>query len=127
VVDQGGEFDGEFVGWLETHGISKCTGAKSAWQHGFAERHGALLGTACSSLIWQYQATRLSEVKDCLAAAVQAKNMTITTKGYSPYQLAFGRAPFFPDLLDGDVEGNLPQSGDEGISQSCLAPAGRLR
>lgn len=96
MVDQGGEFDGEFVGWLETHGISKCTGAKSAWQHGFAERHGALLGTACSSLIWQYQATRLS---DCLAAAVQAKNMTITTKGYSPYQLAFGRAPFFPDRM----------------------------
>ena len=108
VVDQGGEFDGEFVGWLETHGIhSKCTGAKSAWQHGFAERHGALLGTACSSLVWQYQATGLSEVKDCLAAAVQAKNMTITRKGYSPYQLAFGRAPFFPDLLDEDVEGNL--------------------
>ena len=74
VIDQGGEFDGEFVGWLEAHGIhSKTTGAKSPWQHGFAERHGALLGTMCSSLIWQYQAQGVSQVKDCLAAAVQAK------------------------------------------------------
>ena len=72
VIDQGGEFDGEFVGWLEAHGIhSKTTGF--FWQHGFAERHGALLGTMCSSLIWQYQARGACQVKDCLAAAIQAK------------------------------------------------------
>ena len=45
VLDQGGEFDGYFTGFLEQHGIfSKVSGSKSAWQHGFAERHGALLG-----------------------------------------------------------------------------------
>ena len=108
VLDQGGEFDGEFVGWLETHGIhSKTTGAKSPWQHGFAERHGALIGTMCSSLIWQYKARGPSEVKDCLASAVYAKNSTITKKGYTPFQLAFGRSPMFPDLLEEDSHGNL--------------------
>ena len=55
IVDQGGEFDGQFTSFLE-HGIhSKSSGAKSAWQHGFAERHGALLGTMFTSLAWQYK------------------------------------------------------------------------
>jgi hypothetical protein len=61
----------------------------------------------CSSLIWQYQAQGASQVKDCLAAAIQAKNSTLTKGGYTPYQLAFGRAPLFPDLLEEDVHGNL--------------------
>ena len=108
VIDQGGEFDGAFIGWMETHGIhSKVSGARSAWQHGFAERHGALLGSACTSLIWQYKAKGRTEVKDCLAAAIQAKNMTISRKGYTPYQLAFGRQPMFPDLLDESITANM--------------------
>eukprot|EP00435_Cladocopium_sp_Y103_P070035 s255_g34.t1 len=108
ILDQGGEFDGEFIGWMESHGIhSKVSGARSAWQHGFAERHGALLGSACVSLIWQYKAKGRAEVKDCLAAAIQAKNMTMTRKGYTPYQLAFGRQPLFPDLLDEDITSNM--------------------
>ena len=70
ILDQGGEFDGAFVAWLEAHGIhSKVSGARSAWQHGFAERHGAVLGTMCTSLIWQYQARGATQVKDCLCAA----------------------------------------------------------
>ena len=108
VLDQGGEFDGHFVSFLEQHGIhSKTTGAKSAWQHGFAERHGALLGTMFTSLVWQFKIEGKSQVKDALCAAIQAKNSTITKGGYTPYQLAFGRHPLFPDLLDEDVEGNM--------------------
>ena len=104
ILDQGGEFDGAFVAWLEAHGIhSKVSGARSAWQHGFAERHGAVLGTMCTSLIWQYQARGATQVKDCLCAAVQAKNMTLTRKGYTPYQMVFGRSPLFPDLLEEDT------------------------
>ena len=108
ILDQGGEFDGAFVAWLEAHGIySKVSGARSAWQHGFAERHGALLGTMCTSLIWQYKAKGASQVKDCLCAAVQAKNMTLTRKGYTPFQMVFGRSPLFPDLLEEDTSGNM--------------------
>eukprot|EP00434_Breviolum_minutum_P025436 symbB.v1.2.022474.t1/scaffold1996.1/size93170/9 len=108
ILDQGGEFDGAFVAWLEGHGIhSKVSGARSAWQHGFAERHGAVLGTMCTSLIWQYQARGATQVKDCLCAAVQAKNMTLTRKGYTPYQMVFGRSPLFPDLLEEDTAGNM--------------------
>ena len=106
--DQGGEFDGAFVGWMESHGIqSKISGARSPWQHGFCERHGALLGTACTSLIWSYKAEGRDQMKQCLCAAVQAKNCTLTRKGYTPYQLVYGRHPTFPDLLDEEVDGNL--------------------
>ena len=41
---KGVEFDGEFIGWLEAHGIhSRYTGAQAGWQHGFAEPHGGQL------------------------------------------------------------------------------------
>ena len=83
------------------------SGSKSAWQHGFAERHGALLGTMFTSLAWQYKVEGRSQVKDALCAAVQAKNSTLTKGGYTPFQLAFGRRPMFPDLLEEDVEGNM--------------------
>ena len=32
---------------------------------------------------------------------------SITKGGYTPFQLAFGRQPMFPDLLEEDVEGNM--------------------
>ena len=139
IMDQGGEFDGAFVAWLEAHGIhSKVTGARSAWQHGYAERHGALLGTMCTSLIWQYHAKGASQVKDCLCAAIQAKNMTLTRKGYTPFQMVFGRSPLFPRFVGG---GHFGQHGsprltdygrrgepccrDEGRGTSCAAETGR--
>ena len=46
-------------------------------------------------------------MKDALAAAIQAKNQTITRGGFTPYQMVFGRAPMFPDLLEEDSTGNL--------------------
>lgn len=107
-IDQGGEFDGEFVGWLESHGVrSRCTGARAGWQHGFAERHGGLLGQAWHSVIWQYQVKGKQDMKGALAAAVQAKNQTVTRGGYTPYQMVIGRTPMFPDLLEEDATGNL--------------------
>ena len=36
-----------------------------------------------------------------------AKNCTLTGKGYTPYQLVYGRHPTLPDLLDEEVDGNL--------------------
>lgn len=48
-----------------------------------------------------------AEMKKALAAAIQAKNQTVTKGGHTPYQKVFGRAPPSPDLLDDDVTSNL--------------------
>ena len=45
VMDQGGEFDKEWILMLESLGIfSETTGAHAGWQHAFAERQGGILG-----------------------------------------------------------------------------------
>lgn len=46
-------------------------------------------------------------MKEALACAIQAKNQTITRGGLTPYQMVFGRAPLFPDLLEEDSTGNM--------------------
>ena len=46
-MDQGGEWETEFIAVLEQFGIlSRVTGAYAPWQNSLAERHGAILGTA---------------------------------------------------------------------------------
>ena len=46
IVDQGGEFEGNFNETCDELGIdASVTASHAAWQHGLAERHGGLLGT----------------------------------------------------------------------------------
>ena len=54
VVDPGGEFEGAFIGMCAEYGIdTRVVGAHAAWQHGFAERHGGILGTIFSKMVTQ--------------------------------------------------------------------------
>ncbi|CAE7368424.1 RE2, partial [Symbiodinium sp. KB8] len=103
-LDQGGEFEEAFVGVLEAHSIhSRVAGSHSPWQNGYAERHGALLGTAWSAIIAEHQSCGRVEMKTSLACALQAKNAVISRSGHSAHLLAFGRQACFPDLLDEDI------------------------
>ena len=103
-MDQGGEFETEFVAILEDHGIlSHVTGAYAPWQNLFAERHGGLLAMSWNALIHEYQVTNRKGMKMTLACAVQAKNQVVTRRGYSAETLAFGRESNFPDLLDDET------------------------
>ena len=105
VFDQGGEFEKEFLFELEKRAIhSKVVGAYAPWQNSFAERQGALLGAAWHALIVEYKAEDYTTMKQSLAAAVQAKNATVSRRGYSANALVFGRPANFPDLLDDDVQ-----------------------
>ena len=55
-MDQGGEWEAEFILILEQHAIgTKVTGAHGGWQLRHAERHGAHLGIAWSALIFEHQ------------------------------------------------------------------------
>ena len=105
VFDQGGEFEKEFLFELEKRVIhSKVVGAYAPWQNSFAERQGALLGAAWHALIAEYKAEDYTTMKQSLAAAVQAKNATVSRRGFSANVLVFGRPANFPDLLDDDVQ-----------------------
>ena len=45
VIDQGGELEAEFIAMCEEfHTDTKIAGSHAPWQHGFAERHGGILG-----------------------------------------------------------------------------------
>ena len=104
VLDQGGEFESEFIALLESHGIaSKVTGSYAPWQHGFCERQGALLGVAWSAAIEAEKAEGRKAIKLALACALQAKNATISRRGHSSHQLVFGRQAYLPELLDEEV------------------------
>ncbi|CAE7249975.1 TY1B-ER1, partial [Symbiodinium sp. KB8] len=103
-LDQGGEFEAAFTGMLESHAIySKVAGSHSPWQNGYAERHGALLGTAWAAIIAEHQSCGRVEMKTALACAIQGKNSVVSRAGHSAQLLAFGRQACFPDLLEEDV------------------------
>ena len=63
-LDQGGEWEAEFILFLKHHAIgTRVTGSHTGWQLGHAERHGALLGTAWSALIYEHQVTDREAMK----------------------------------------------------------------
>ena len=100
VMDQGGEFEKEWILMLEQFGIhSTTTGSHAGWQHALAERHGGLLGITWHSLIVEYNATSHSDMALTLAAAIEAKNEVVTRRGYSPNMLVFGKSISYPELL----------------------------
>ena len=100
-LDQGGEWEAEFIMMLEQHSIAtRFTGSHAAWQLGHAERHGALIGVAWSSIIHEKKIEGREGMKVALLCAQQAKNAVVTRRGYSANALVFGRQCNFPDLLD---------------------------
>ena len=100
VMDQGGEFEKEWILMLEQYGIfSTTTGSHAGWQHALAERHGGLLGITWHGLIVEHSAISHTEMSLTLAAAVEAKNEIVTRRGYSPNMLVFGRHITYPEML----------------------------
>ena len=106
VMDQGGEFEREWILMLEQYGIhSTTTGSHAGWQHALAERHGALLGVCWHALVVDFQVVSRQDMAVSLAAAVDAKNETLTRQGYSPNMLVFGKCISYPELLaDDDID-----------------------
>ena len=104
VLDQGGEFETEFIALLESHSIaSKVSGSYAPWQHGFCERQGALLGVAWTAAVEAEKAEGRRSMKAALACALQAKNSTVSRRGHSAHQLVFGRQAYLPELLDEEI------------------------
>eukprot|EP00971_Amphidinium_carterae_P327519 6458931-Amphidinium_carterae.1 len=111
-VDQGGEFMGAFMGVLEAFAIpSKVAGTAAAWQHGVAERHGAVLAWILAALMHEHGINSAVDLKTALAASCSAKNAQLRRSGYSPEQMVFGRSmTWMSDLTNLGIENPaLPQ------------------
>eukprot|EP00971_Amphidinium_carterae_P308403 6128568-Amphidinium_carterae.6 len=116
-IDQGGEFLGAFVGVLEAFAIpSKVAGSSAAWQHGMAERHGAVLAWILAALLHEQGVKEAHDLKTALGAACAAKNSQVRRAGYSPEQMVFGKSmTWLSDLADLGIEHPaLPQHTLEG-------------
>ena len=103
-LDQGGEWETDFIQLLEAHAIhSEFVGSHSPWSNGYAERHGALLGVAVQANVDEKQLTGRAQMKLGLSCACQAKNGIISRGGHSAHYLVFGRQAAYPELLDDEV------------------------
>ncbi len=109
VVDQCGELMDKFHDFREEFGIDvHITAAQSGWQHGFAERHGGILGTLWRKIIYDFDIDNNSHLAaTALAAIIQAKNATMTRNGTTPEQAVFGRASRWTENANNDDDAIL--------------------
>ena len=111
--DQGGEFEQTFTATLEQFAItSDVAAAHAGWQLAAGERHGTILGAMLQSVVQEHVVEGYRSMKLALAAAVMAKNGTISKDGYTPNQRVFGMECRWPTLVDEDC----PPSFAEAVS-----------
>ena len=123
--DQGGEFEQSFVAMLEQMAIpSTVTGAHAPWQLAIGERHGEILGVMIQAVVEEHSVEGYRAMKTALAAAVMAKNATVTREGYTPNQRVFGVEQRWPSLTDEDVG---PSFAEAVNTDSEVARAHRMR
>lgn len=123
--DQGGEFEQSFVALLEQMAVpSTVTGAHAPWQLAIGERHGEILGVMIQAVVEEHSVEGYRAMKTALAAAVMAKNATVTREGYTPNQRVFGVEHRWPSLTDEDVG---PTFAEAVNTDSEVARAHRMR
>jgi len=120
VHDQGGEFERDFVAYMEDLSIAtEVTASHAPWQLAFGERHGGMLGSIWSAVITEHRCEGRAEVKMALDAALMAKNTMVSRNGYSAYQALLGHEPRHPgSLLNDDDDTNL--TGQQAIGQQGM-------
>ena len=124
-MDQGGEFEKTFLLYLEQMSIpTDITASHAGWQLAAGERHGGLLADLMQAIVHEHSLEGYHAMKEGLAAAVQAKNSTLTKDGFTPNQRVFGFECKWPSLNDEEVK----LSFAEGLSvESEVARAHRMR
>ena len=104
-MDQGGEFEKTFLLYLEQMSIpTDITASHAGWQLAAGERHGGLLADLMQAIVHEHSLEGYHAMKEGLAAAVQAKNATLTKDGFTPNQRVFGYECKWPTLNDEEVK-----------------------
>ena len=109
--DNGSEFESEeFKDLCENFNITfTTTHSYSPWSNGLCERHNYIL----TETLLKIKEEGKCDWETALAWAISAKNSLINVKGFSPYQLVFGRNVSLPSVVT-DKPPAL-----EGSTESC--------
>ena len=115
--DNGGEFIGEsFRDLSDLLGIvDKTTGAHSPWSAGVVERHHAVADACLDSLIKDFPEYSTHTL---LAWAMMIKNSQVSNKGWSPFQVVFGRNPSLPNLLDSPISAMREETTSKALREN---------
>ena len=99
ITDNGTEFCNEDMREVASalDVIHQTTGANSPWQNGIVERNHQTTDIIINSIKRDYPKMSLEVA---LAWAISAVNSMSTVRGFSPYQLVFGRQLKLPNILD---------------------------
>ena len=88
---------------LQRDGIcAKVAAGESHWQVGRVESHGKILKAMLSRMDAETPSTDDAEFRQCLRAAVHAKNSLSRIRGFTPEQAVFGKSSRLPASLVSD-------------------------
>ena len=94
IMDQGLEFQGQFLDGLEDHGIQPILIDRDApYQNGVTERRGGLFKEVYYKTRELLQPSDVSEVENMIHEVSWALQTMTNRSGYSPAQRVFGRQP----------------------------------
>ena len=104
VVDSGTEFQSdEFQEFVQKYNVKLITTAPEAhYQHGKAERHGAVLQHMLKSFDTEHAISSYQELQKALFWCVRAKNANSIRKGYAPEVLVLGKHTRMPGSICSD-------------------------
>ncbi len=104
VVDSGTEFQSdEFQEFVQKYNVKLITTAPEAhYQHGKAERHGAVLQHMLKSFDPEHTIGSYQDLQKALFWCVQAKNANSIRKGYAPEVLVLGKHTRMPGSICSD-------------------------
>ena len=98
LTDDGGEFaNAKFIEMAESLGITVKTAAEAPWSNGLIERHNLVLANMLNKVLDDARCHPDLAVSWC----INAKNALHSVPGFSPYQLAIGKNPKLPSVLNG--------------------------
>ena len=119
LTDNGGEFvNTKFIEMAESLGITaKTTAAETPWSNGLIERHNLVLADMVNKVLDDTQCHPDLRVSCC----INAKNSLHSVHGFSPYQLAIGKNPKLPFVLNEKVPALTRQPTSKIVSNNLDA------
>ena len=119
LMDQGGEFEGEFQAVLTRFGIGpRVIATEAPWQNGMVERHGGVLGEILSLMVDQCQLRGPEDMAAGGHMAASSKNRRPDRTGHSARARVFGTTERMPGsvidaIQDGEKEPRRDRSSTE--------------